>query len=372
MSRYSPEVLPYGAPSPFAEALLAELAKGPERLRQMRADQAAEKERQYQARRRATTDPVEDALRRANLYEHGITPTGDQSNTGGGLPDEIAAQGGRGADLISGRAKFGDPGLGPNVRPTGGVFAPGAFNPVTGTFNPPINPDPGFTAPRIGPSRDIDPGMMAPRIGPQRDIDPGMTAPGQGRVPLGGGFQYDPDAQMRQHQRQLAGDLAIEDQMHPGPYHPHTMAEALDYERQLIEARGLAEERVQRARVAATRAAGSTHPELTSVERQIDDTRADLNSTRQSRKDIGSFPITEADSSSAADLDGRIGNLRQRLDSLNTQRDSIAARVQGRSGATGATTKTPAQWVSEVRAAHPTWTPQQIADEARRRAGARR
>lgn len=35
----------------------------------------------------------------------------------------------------------------------------------------------------------------------------------------------------------------------------------------------------------------------------------------------------------------------------------------------GASTKTPAQWVSEVRGEHPTWTAEQVAAEARKRAG---
>jgi hypothetical protein len=114
--------------------------------------------------------------------------------------------------------------------------------------------------------------------------------------------------------------------------------------------------------------------DLASVERQVDDTRADVARYEREAPRRPMFFLSPSDSTrfvadSAASA-SRVGALRQRADSLSTVRDSIAAQVQGRSF-TRPSSKTPAQWVSEVRKEHPDWTPEQVAAEARRRAGVR-
>jgi hypothetical protein len=114
--------------------------------------------------------------------------------------------------------------------------------------------------------------------------------------------------------------------------------------------------------------------DLASVERQVDDTRADLARAERDAPQKPMFFLSPADSTrfageSAASA-SRVSGLRQRADSLSAVRDSIAALVQGRPFQRPAQ-KTPAQWVSEVRREHPDWTPEQVAAEARRRAGVR-
>jgi hypothetical protein len=140
--------------------------------------------------------------------------------------------------------------------------------------------------------------------------------------------------------------------------------------------------------------------DLQSVERQVDDTRADLARAERempTRPELAEYEpsIAQRFTADSAAVASRVGALRQRADSLSAVRDSIAAAVQGRSfrrqpakrritadqaeylKATGqwdpnkfevAGSKTPAQWVSEVRQEHPNWTPEQVAAEARRRA----
>lgn len=140
------------------------------------------------------------------------------------------------------------------------------------------------------------------------------------------------------------------------PLSPEGIKARLDYDRQRVRSGGDADLR----------------QDLGSVERQVDDTRSDLSRAEREMPTRG--PLTDydpeanrrfvADSSAAA---GRVESLQARADSLGGVRDSIAARVQGRAP----TTKSPAQWVTEVRREHPGWSPEQVAAEARRRAGAR-
>jgi hypothetical protein len=78
--------------------------------------------------------------------------------------------------------------------------------------------------------------------------------------------------------------------------------------------------------------------DLGSVERQIDDTRADLARTeREVPPPFGQLPtarrmLTDSAAYEASRVPDvrRVGDLRQRADSLSTVRDSLAARVQGR------------------------------------------
>lgn len=258
MSRYSPTVTPdYG--ENYGDILASGIEQYVGAKRKEKADKRADEEYAYTKHRHETLDPLEEALLRANLYQHGVV---SDDGGGTGLPAAVDAQRGgppnRGADLISGRAHFGDQGLQTGLR------APGSFNPVTGGFNPPI--DPGFTArPGVGGSRPPnDRGFGAPEgIGGSRPAgDPGFS--------LGGGYHLDPsrtpegraEAQI-QHQVDLAvargipreeAELEIRggglnsEHFHPGAYHPKTMADYLDVEKQLIHARGEEAVRTARAR----------------------------------------------------------------------------------------------------------------------------
>jgi hypothetical protein len=195
-----------------------------------KADARADEEYEYRKGRRETIDPLEEALLRRQLYESGVVP----QDGGPGLSDMIE-QPDRGADLLAGRAQFGDQGIGGTgfrrEESRVGLFSPGSFNPNTGTFNP-VNIDPGFTAPHFGP---------------ERDIDPGFTAPGQRRIPLGGGYELDPsrtkEGRARAAEQELIdalvgsgvdrghamldvrGNEGVREHTHPGAWQPRTMEE---------------------------------------------------------------------------------------------------------------------------------------------------
>lgn len=118
-----------------------------------------------------------------------------------------------------------------------------------------------------------------------------------------------------------------------------------------------------------------TRQDLTSVERQVDDTRADITRVEREQPTRPAFFVSpqaeqqfKADSAAVGE---RLLGLRQRADSLGGVRDSIAGVVQGRRPTARPASKTPAQWVSEVRREHPDWTPEQVAAEARKRSGTR-
>lgn len=68
-----------------------------------------------------------------------------------------------------------------------------------------------------------------------------------------------------------------------------------------------------------------------------------------------------------SDSDAAAMGLNTGSDFGNVQGGSSTTAAPGR----GAAQKTPAQWVAEVRAEHPQWTPEQLAAEARKRAGVR-
>lgn len=326
MSRYSPTVLPDDSPSPFQQTFLEELRAGPERLRQRRADERAAAEDEYRRKRRETLDPLEDALFRAQLYGQGGVPAG--AALGGrerGLADMLE-QPDRGADLLSGRAHFGDQGLGDQGvgrapqfrRERVGQHSPGAFNPLTGDFNAAV---------------------------PRTDTVRG----GGARIPLGGGYELDPSltdrgrtaARQRQTiealvargvprdeaEAEVLGNMegAISEHFHPGPYQPRTKEEALE----LIQARADAEARAARGRVGDVR----LRDELTRVERQVDDTRADLAAAEREKPDLSQYLMAgktvEDHRRALADRDRRVTDLRQRADSLSGVRDALAARLQG-------------------------------------------
>jgi hypothetical protein len=257
--------------------------------RQEKLDTRADEEYAYTKKRHETLDPLEAALLQAQLYEHGIVPSG---GGGSGTPPSGSGTLSSGIDSQRQAPMTGRGGLAGRA-PTG-VFAPGSFNPVTGTFNPAIpqadvvGGDPGFSAPRnlgrMGPT-DTDPGFTAPHRGDARDTDPGFSPgrpSGSGRVSLGGGYDLDPSMTERgradakrdrmiaamvargvpreEAQVEVEGGLegAISEHFHPGTWHPRTMADALDYEKTLIHARG--DESVRVASVRDRRSRKDTDP----------------------------------------------------------------------------------------------------------------
>ena len=234
MSRYSPTVQPdYG--ENYGDVLASGIESYVNYKRKEKADTRAEEEYAYTKGRREQLDPLEEALLRAKLYEQGVV---QDEGGGGGLPAAIEGERGgppnRGGDF----ARFGEHGLQP--RPATGVMAPGSFNPVTGGFNPPI--DPGFAAPRFPGARsgaDVDPGFSAPRTGGEQDVDPGFS--------LGGGYRVDPsrtpegrkesalarqiEAAVRagiprdEAELEVRGGGISSEHFHPGAYHPRTQQE---------------------------------------------------------------------------------------------------------------------------------------------------
>lgn len=355
MGRYSPTVLPehYGPdPNFVADALGSYI----QLKRQSAADARDQGRYDYEQRRHGELDPLEDALLRGRLYDMGIVPR-NGSPLGG--PNDGLSPGAPSFRLPQ-RPPI-DPGMSPPSRQPG--------------FRLPEPPsvDPGFGVPRgLAPQRDVDPGFGA--RGPYRELDPGFTgAPAEGggaqqaptpgsfditsgtfRSPLvdmGSGYALDPsltpDARaraardeqerrviaayvgagvdpMRSNAEVLGGDQAG---LHEELFPRRSLADELA----LIAARGRANAGVARVRASTPRAGGSTtHPELRAVESQIDDTRAQMAAAQRERDRIGSFPLTEADSTDAEDLDAGLAALQQRMDSLNVVRDSIAANVQGK------------------------------------------
>jgi hypothetical protein len=242
MSRYSPTVTPdYG--ENYGDIIASGIEQYLGAKRKEKADTRADEEYEYTKHRHETLDPLEDALLRARLYESGVVP--DEAG-GSGLPAAIEGERGgppnRGADLISGRAKFGDQGLQTGQQPTsGGLFAPGSFNPTTGGFNPPM--DPGFTArPGLGGSRPPnDRGFAAP------EGTGGSRPTGDRDFSLGGGYHIDQsrtpegrkesqlarqiDAAVRsgiprdEAELEIRGGGISSEHFHPGQFHPKTRAE---------------------------------------------------------------------------------------------------------------------------------------------------
>lgn len=160
------------------------------------------------------------------------------------------------------------------------------------------------------------------------------------------------------------GKLPLE----PETWAPRTRQDQLDWLRDT----GVISQRTRAGRAAAS---ADQRQDLGTVERQVDDTRSDLARAERdmpTRGDLTDYdPAARArfatDSTRGA---GRVAALQHRADSLGRVRDSIAGETQGRAPAR-AVTRTPAEWVAEVWREHPAWTPEQVAAEARRRAGAR-
>jgi hypothetical protein len=80
--------------------------------------------------------------------------------------------------------------------------------------------------------------------------------------------------------------------------------------------------------------AAEQRQDLATVERQVDDTRADLARTEREVPTRPMFFLSPQDSTrfvaDSAEVGRRLGGLRERADSLSVVRDSLAAEVQGR------------------------------------------
>jgi hypothetical protein len=248
MGRYSPTYLPETRERDYGSEIANAIGGYIGAKRQEKRDTEHEEEVSYQRGRREKLDPLEEALLQAQLYEHGIVRDEDDGGVASAIDGHRGSLPNRGNDLFTGRAKFGD-------RGAGGLFAPGSFNPATGSFNPPIDTDRGFTAPRFGgsPPEPSDRGFSAP--GPGRDIDPGFSAPRQGRqgVSVGGGYHIDPsrtpegrkesiiareiEAAVRagvprdEAELEIRGGGLSTEHFHPGAFHPKTRAEYDELER---------------------------------------------------------------------------------------------------------------------------------------------
>lgn len=217
MGRFSPTVLPDDTPPAGLSMFLDELSRGPDRARQAKYDRRAQEEHDYTMGRHEKTDPMEDALRLAQLYEAGVVPDdGSGSPTAGAIDAHRAPMHGVGG--LAGRSPN-------NGR---GIHAPGAFNPTSGTFNDPMAPTDMYN--RGTGSADVT------------DIY-------RGNVPLGGGYHIDrsltPEGRRESvlaHQIDVAGRAGIpreeaelelrshegisSEHFHPSEWHPHTRNEA--------------------------------------------------------------------------------------------------------------------------------------------------
>lgn len=339
--------------------------------------------------------PLHEALLRAQLYQQGVVPIEEDAAPGTSAPragdsmpllDAIQAQ----------RQKESKPGFGgpvpgvfSNDKPVSdfmreaqkGLLAPGSFNPVSGGFNPPAAIDPGFTRPPASrfpgdPGEDAGFGHGAvPRFSNDPGIDPGFTRPpaaaapaatpqdtgrrGPGaRVPMGKGFVLDPSLTKRgqdeadirkQIDAMIASGIdpdraeamvrsnltgAMTDELQdPVLRLEKELGVRLPYELALIWARGLMSEKVARIRKQAT-AHQQQREDLTRVERQVDDTRADLSNTQRAKPDKKNYggrtgKPRDQYKTDVQTWEDRVNELRHRADSLGTVRDSLAAEVQG-------------------------------------------
>lgn len=236
MGRFSPTYTPEYQPRDHGSEVARAIGTYMAAQRQEKTDKQHDEELAYQRHRRETLDPLEEAFLRGQMREHGVVPS-----AGGEAPRAPGnrTQGDPGSHLAVGidqqRGNQTQSGLG--AQPATGLNAPGSFNPATGSFN----------------------------------------APGQGRVALGGGYDFDPsqtehgrkDAQQQriieamvgrgvprqEAETEVLADLKepMAEHFHPGPYHPRTMHEALDYEQTLIHARGIEEQKTASIREANER-----------------------------------------------------------------------------------------------------------------------
>ena len=149
MGRFSPTVLPSADERPGLEAFLSEFTRGPERLRQMRADKRAADEYKYELSQR----PIQEAIRQGQLRELGIVKDDDETPTpvtfrrAPGPPptaefDQPPARAARPLPADLGPA--GHPSMMPAARDpfinelqAGPQLPAGAFDPMTGAFTTP-------------------------------------------------------------------------------------------------------------------------------------------------------------------------------------------------------------------------------------------
>lgn len=220
MGRFSPTVLPDDTPAPGLSIFLDELAKGPDRYRQRQADRRTQEEHDYTMQRHEKTDPMEDALRLAQLYQAGVVPDNDGSSPMAGAIEGQRAQPFRGAGGLAGRVPAND---------GRGVNAPGAFNPSSGTFNQPMAPTDVYNRGHSGTGDVTDIYRGSVPLGGGYHLDRGLTPEGRRESMLaheldvaeGSGIpRGEAELELRSH------DGLSSEHFHPSEWHPHTRAEA--------------------------------------------------------------------------------------------------------------------------------------------------
>lgn len=340
MSRYSPTVTPeyYGPDNPgrdIADALGSYIGL----KRQEKLDKRAEDEYAYLKGRRATTDPLEDALHRAELIRQGVLPADAAEPGASGDAGSLPQRGNRTQSDYGGSSQPLPPPQRGNRTQSGfggdALTIPGSYDPRIGAHLPAMIDDGDGRRPTMEFNRALDRprgGSMEfniPRDGGDRFYD------------LGGGFRMiDPirhrEMQAQEDERRLVAagipaGVAAYAARHPEhsqailsdfftsrdtAYHPRTMAEALDYERQLAAIR------------ASHKTPTERNDELKILGQQIDDTRADLGAaTRAVPTRPMIFPSAAdsvAFSRDSLNAAGRVNVLRSRADSLEGVRDATA------------------------------------------------
>jgi hypothetical protein len=189
------------------------------------------------------------------------------------------------------------------------------------------------------------------------------------------------DREAKQQETDNANQSAFNELHGEDPKAYPTYHAGLNYGQELFNYRR--EQRGGRSQSATGAGGGRGNDLTTRLERQVDDARSDLNTVRADARaedpyaDFGALETTESPTkeqmgSVTARTAAMLRAARQRADSLNQVRDSLVgaqAGKPGKAGGKGAAAKTPAQWVAEVHGEHPDWTAQQIAAEAKKRAG---
>lgn len=310
MSRFSPTVTPeyYGPTNPGQDVAAAINGY----IRQKRADE----EYAYLKRRRDVTDPLEDALHRAELIRQGVIPPDGEAAAGapGASAAAIDAQrGNRTQSNYGGGAPPASPPQRGNLTQAGyggaALTTPGAFNPLTGDHNPAqvFGPEDRYYD-LGGGFRMEDPTARRERFATEDERR--LTAAG---VPAGVA------AYAARHPENSQAILSDFFTSRDTAYHPKTMAEALEYERQLAAIRA-------RYKTPAER-----NDRVRLVGQQIDDARASLGAAERAQPKRPLIFATPADSlgfsrdsTNAAD---RVGALRSRVDSLEAVRDAEARGV---------------------------------------------
>lgn len=236
MGRYSPTYLPERPQRDYGSEVARAIGTYIGAQRQEKVDKQHDEELKYLRDRRERLDPLEEAFLRAQMFEKGVVPSGggEQPRTPGNR-----TQGDPGSRLATSiadqRGNQTQSGLG--AQSATGVNAPGAFNPDTGTFNAPIS------------------------LGGGYQLDPNLTERGRAEARERETIGAYVGATGRDRGHALLDVRGVQsEELHPGPYHPRTMAEALSYEQTLIHARGIEEQKTASIRESNERRRKTTDP----------------------------------------------------------------------------------------------------------------